>query len=180
MKERMTPGSTAPDFKFDTPWKTSLQFYDFLEKGRVLLVFLRYVGCPLCQLKISDLIKDSALFEAEGIQVLVVLQSGPDTIGQTYEENSLPFTIVCDPQEQIFQLYKVTPGAFFQYITPGVVMKAMKARKKGIKHGKSEGRELQLPAVFAVDEDKLIKEVYYGKNVGDMPGNEVLLSMSGA
>jgi len=26
----------------------------------------------------------------------------------------------------------------------------------------------------------LIKEVYYGKNVGDMPGNEVLLSMSGA
>ena len=178
MKDRLTLNATALDFTFNTPWKTSCQFYDFLENTRALLIFLRYIGCPLCQLKISEIIKEKALFDAEGLHVFVVLQSEPESIREVLDENSTPVTIICDPQEHIFRLYKVSPGSFFQYITPGVVMKAMKARKQGIKHGKREGRELQVPAVFVVDTDKRIRNVYYGKNIGDVPGNETLLEMS--
>ncbi|MBW1849259.1 MAG: hypothetical protein JRJ27_19510, partial [Deltaproteobacteria bacterium] len=67
------------------------------------------------------------------------------------------------------------PGSIFRYISPGIIKKALRAKKEGFKHGKSEGKELQLPAVFLVDTNKAVKYAYYGKNIGDIPDNQSLL-----
>ncbi|MEI6610288.1 MAG: hypothetical protein WCO53_11175, partial [Deltaproteobacteria bacterium] len=68
------------------------------------------------------------------------------------------------------------PGNLFGYLTPSVIMKAMKASRAGFKHGKKEGKEMQLPAVFIVNEDGKIAYAYYGKNIGDVPDNREILS----
>jgi hypothetical protein len=36
-------------------------------------------------------------------------------------------------------------------------------------HGKFEGRETQLPAVFVIATDKVIAYTYYGKHISDIP-----------
>ena len=153
MKDRIKIGMTSPDFTFDSPWEKSLKFYDFLKKDKVLLIFLRYIGCPLCQLKISEIIRNLDQFKKAGVKVFVALQSDPSTIRDTAEKKDMPVTIVCDPDEKIFRLFKVHPGSIFRYITPGVIAKAIRAKKQGFAHGKNEGRELQLPAVFLIGKD---------------------------
>ena len=175
MKESISTGMTAADFTFDTSWQESLKFYDFLEKSKVLLIFLRYMGCPLCQLKISEIIRDQDQFKKVDVEIIVALQSNPAVVRENTDKGDIPITILCDPDGKIFDLYGVYAGSFFRYITPGVIKKALKARKQGFKHGASEGKELQLPAVFLVDKDKTVKYAYYGKNVGDVPDNSILL-----
>ena len=175
MKDRMTTGTTAPDFTFNTPWKQSLTFYEFLKDEKALLFFLRYMGCPLCQLKISEIIKDLDQFKKAGVNVFIILQSHPDVIRESAEEKDIPITIICDPDLDFFNLYKVYSGSIFKYITPSVIKKAIRAKKEGFTHGKNEGKELQLPAVFLIDTDKIVKYVYYGKNIGDVPNNQTIL-----
>ena len=181
MKNKLASEMTAPDFTFDSPWKKSLMFYDFLKGDKTILMFLRYMGCPICQMKISEIKNDSDEFKKNKIDVLVVLQSDAKNvigINEIVKEEDLPFTIVLDPKEEIFKLYGVLPGSIFRYATPGTIKKAMKSKKLGFKHGVNEGKEMQLPAVFIVDKEKKIKYAYYGKNVSDVPENEVLLDIA--
>jgi peroxiredoxin len=175
MKTKLSVGKTAPDFMFDTPWKKSVKFSSVLKKGRALLVFLRYIGCPLCQMKIAELKKDFSTFKRRNIQILVFLQSDPKNVTEMFSEKDLPFTIVCDPKEKIFKRFGVLPGSFFRYVTPKVIARVIKATRRGFRHGKYEGQERQLPAVFLVEKNRKIAYAYYGKNVADVPDTALLL-----
>jgi len=176
IKNRLTTGTTAPDFRFDTPWKESLTFYDFLKDKKALLMFLRYMGCPLCQMKLSEMIRDKDAFKDAGVNIFLVLQSQPEVIRESADEKDIPIPLICDPNMNIFNMYRVYPGTLFGYMTPGVIKKAIQAKKEGFRHGKNEGKEFQLPAVFLIDTDKRITYAYYGKNVSDIPDNPSLLS----
>ena len=80
-----------------------------------------------------------------------------------------PFTIICDPQGQVFQIYGVEAGGIIKYLHPAGLIAAIKAVSRGFMHGKFEGKETQLPAAFAMTADKIIKYAHYGENISDMP-----------
>jgi thioredoxin-dependent peroxiredoxin len=69
----------------------------------------------------------------------------------------------------LFQLYHVEYGSILKYIHPAGLIMAVKATLQGYKHGKFEGHETQLPAVFIVAPDKTIKFAHYGKHISDIP-----------
>ncbi|MDY7032218.1 MAG: redoxin domain-containing protein, partial [Thermodesulfobacteriota bacterium] len=76
-----------------------------------------------------------------------------------------PFTIACDPEGKIFNLYGVSPGNLINYIAG--FPKGLKVIFKGMKHGKFEGKEMQLPADFLIDKEGIVRFAHYGKNPGD-------------
>lgn len=175
MNKRLAPGMTAPDFTFDAPDKRSQNFRISADGGAVLF-FLRYMGCPLCQLKIGEILRDHEKFKQAGVKVYVALQSSPETVREGYSADfQIPFTIICDPDEKVFRLYGVAKGNLFQYLAPSVIVKAVKASRAGFRHGKKEGQEMQLPAVHVVGADGVLTYAYYGKNIGDVPDNVKLL-----
>jgi len=176
MKQKITPGMTAPNFTYDTISKQSIDFHKTTGGKRSIIFFLRYTGCPICQMKIGDILRDHEEFRAAGLQVYVVLQSTPASVKEGLAGFQVPFTVVCDPEENVFTLYGVSPGNLFGYLTPSVIMKAMKASRAGFKHGKKEGNEMQLPAVFIINGDGKIAYAYYGKNIGDVPDNREILN----
>lgn len=176
MKETITVGMRAPDHTFNTPWEKDIRLSDLAKDKRTFLIFLRYMGCPLCQMKISRLKKDWERFREANLNVVVVLQSEPENITSQVNREEIPFHIACDPDETFFHLYGVMPGSIFRYATPSVIKKAMQAKKMGFSHGKSEGKEMQLPAVFLIGKDMKVEYAYYGGNVGDVPENDDLLS----
>lgn len=176
MKETIAAGMKAPDHTFNTPWKKDIRLSDVAKDKRTYLIFLRYMGCPLCQMKISRLKKDWERFKKAGLNVVVVLQSEPENITALVDQKEIPFHIACDPDETFFHLYGVMPGSIFRYATPSVIKKAMQAKKLGFSHGKSEGKEMQLPAVFLIGKDMKVEYAYYGGNVGDVPENDEILS----
>ena len=169
MSEPLKVGGKAPNFQFDTPWRSTRKFYETIEHQNAVLVFLRYHGCPICQMEMANLKRDIELFNQKEARVFVFLQSSTDTLTPLLKEKDWPFDIVCDPKGTIFKLYAVEAGGIIKYLHPAGLVAAIKATFRGFFHKKFEGKETQLPATFIITSDKIIKYLYYGKNISDVP-----------
>ena len=169
MYQKLTITKKAPDFRFKTPWDDEVKFYDAVGNNPAVLIFLRYYGCPVCQMEMAKIKQEIELVSKKGGRVFVVLQSAPETIASLIKKNDFPFTIICDLQGKVFQLYGVEAGGIIKYLHPAGLIAAVKAISRGFRHGKFEGKETQLPAAFAMTADKIIKFGHYGKNISDMP-----------
>ena len=172
--KRLLAGDKAHDFFFQTPWVPRQNFYESMGDSSAILVFLRYQGCPVCQMEMAHLKREIGLFKQKKTKVFVFLQSTPETVASAADEKDWPFFIVCDPQGAIFQEYAVEPGGVFKYLHPAGVITAIKSISQGFGHGKFEGKETQLPAAFAVNPMKIITYAYYGKHIGDLPSHAML------
>ncbi len=169
MIDRLHSGDAAPDFDFETPWKDPSTLYNVLKNGPVMLIFLRYIGCPICQIEMSKIRNDIKIASNRKTTVLVVLQSSIETISDTCKEDDWPFKIVCDPKARIFKRYSVEAGGIIKYLHPLGIMAAIKAIFLGKRHGKFEGKETQLPAAFVISSERIITFSYYGKRIDDVP-----------
>lgn len=167
-------GDKAHDFDFETPWSPRQNFYETLRNKPAILVFLRYHGCPVCQMEMANLKEEFELFAKKDTKVFVFLQSSTEIVSSATNEEDWPFLIVCDPQGAIFQKYAVESGGIFKYLHPAGMIGAIKAIGQGFKHGKFEGKETQLPAAFSVNAMKVINYAYYGKHVSDVPSPATL------
>ena len=174
MGKRIKVGDKAPDFQFDTPWSSFRGFYESVQNQDAVLVFLRYHGCPVCQMEMANLRREMELFNQKKARVFVFLQSSTATLLPLLQEEDWPFEIVCDPKGKIFELYAVGTGNLFQYLHPAAFVAAFKATCRGFMHKKFEGKETQLPAAFVIKSDKTVKYRYYGQNVSDVPKPSVL------
>ena len=169
MASRLTIGNKARDFKFKTPWDDEAGFYDAVGNHPAVLIFLRYYGCPVCRMEMASMKQDIELVGKKVGHLFVVLQSPPETIRSLISRDDFPFTIICDPQGKVFQLYGVDEGGIFKYLHPAGLIAAVRAISRGFRHGQFEGKETQLPAAFAMTGDKLLKYSRYGKTIGDIP-----------
>ena len=169
MYSKLAIGDKAPDFRFKTPWDGETNFYDVAGNNPAVLIFLRYYGCPVCQMEMVKIKQEIDLVRQKGGRVFIVLQSAPETLASLIKRDDFPFTIICDPQGKVFQLYGVEAGGIIKYLHPAGLIAAIKATFRGFLHGKFEGKETQLPAAFAMKADKIIKYAHYGENISDIP-----------
>lgn len=171
---KLSVGDTAPDFQFDTPGKRGLRFYNEIGETPAVMVFLRYIGCPVCQMEMAGMKRDIGLFREKGVRVFVLLQSDCAVITAAADSIEWPFTVVCDPDGKIFADYGVAPGGLLRYLHPSGLVAAIRATFQGYRHGKFEGKETQVPAAFILSPQKVIQFVHYGKTISDVPPASVL------
>jgi len=169
MNSKLSVGNKAHDFRFETPWGDGQSFFEAAEGKPAVLVFLRYLGCPICQNDMANLKREIGLIKGKGAKLFVVLQSSPDTVSSVTEKQDWPFTIISDPKGELFRLYGVEPGGIIKYLHPAGLISAIRATMQGYRHGKFEGHETQLPAVFIVGRDSTVKFAHYGRHLSDIP-----------
>jgi peroxiredoxin len=174
MDARLRVGDKAPDFKFETPWERGGGFYEAAGNKPAVLVFLRYLGCPICQIDMANLKGEIGLIEQKKAKLFVILQSSPDVVASATKKEDWPLTIICDLKGDLFQLYHVEPGGIIKYLHPAGLIAAIKATLQGYRHGKFEGHETQVPAVFIVSPDKVVKYAHYGRHISDIPSTGTL------
>lgn len=174
MQTRLAVGGKAPDFIINSPWDEGGTFYQALFNRPAVVVFGRYLGCPICQLQMDDLKQGIEALTSKGAEVFYVLQSPVETVAASSKEEDWPFRVVCDPKATIFGMYQVPYGNFLKLLGPGLGGELRRMTAKGFKHGKFEGHETQLPAVFVVGRDKRIKLAHYAEHIVDMPSTEEL------
>lgn len=176
MNSKLNIGNKARDFKYTTPWNEDASFHDAVGNHPAVLIFLRYLGCPVCQMEMARIKREIDSIRKKGGSIFVVLQSAPETIASLIDKEEFPFTIISDPQGKIFQLYAVEAGGIIRYLHPAGMIAATRAICRGFKHGKFEGKETQLPAAFAMTGDKLIKYAHYGRHINDMPALAIMIN----
>jgi peroxiredoxin len=166
---KLKAGDKAHDFDFETPWSRRQNFYETVGSKPAILLFLRYQGCPVCQMEMASLKREIGLFTQKEATVFIFLQSSAATVTSAANEEDWPFHIVCDPQGAVFEKFAVIPGGIFKYLHPAGLVAAVKAISQGFRHGKFEGKETQTPAAFAVNSVKTITYAYYGNHISDIP-----------
>jgi len=135
----------------------------------VLLCFFRHAGCPYCNLRVHELIKEAPKLAAKGIQVLAVFQSAEDNVRRDVGRQNPSFTIIPDPERKLYKPYGVTPSwlkflrAFF--LRPLRAPYAIFV--KGFKPKYPEGDPHMAPAEFLISPDGTVRLAYYGKDISD-------------
>ena len=110
--------------------------------------------------------------------MLVVLQSDQKKLAGQLKPGDLPFDIVCDPEARLYQQLDIRPAASQAGLADaGTMLKIAKAKAGGFTHGDYEGDELQLPAVFVMEQDLTLTHVHYGKSAGDVPDTKALAAL---
>ena len=175
MDSRMKIGDKAPDFNYETAWERGKEFYKSAGKKSAVLVFLRYLGCPICHVDMVNLKREIGHIKKKGAALFVIIQSSPATVASITKKEDWPFIIICDPKGALFQLYHVEPGGILKYMHPAGLIAAIRATFQGYRHGKFEGKETQLPAVFVVGGNRVLKYVHYGRHIADVPSPETFM-----
>lgn len=162
---RLETGAQAPQFAADT-WRGEPISSADLAGRRVWLAFFRYASCPLCNLRVNDLVRRHQSFIDAGIEVLAVFQSDSESITKHVGQQAPPFKLITDPDQRLYRLFGVersTAG----FLNPTNLVGLAKAMGKGFAPGMPDGPLNTIPADFLLEADGTLADVYYGSNIGD-------------
>ena len=106
---RIQKGDRLPAFIIDTDRERQVPLHSLL-KGTTILRVLRYVGCPTCRIDIHDIVSRYEEFTKRGAQVLVVMQSAPESLNAALNEEDRKVTYVCDTDQRIYRALAIDPA----------------------------------------------------------------------
>ena len=173
---RLRVGDTIENFFYENAKGEKKLFFDLLT-GPSILWFMRYVGCTACQVDLHDLEQLLPELERQGIVVAVVLQSTPDSIARQRPEG-FPFEVICDPDRVLYRKFEVPCAkSRMTMLSVGLPKKLSRAKSLGLQHGEYEGSELQLPALFLINNEGKLLYTRYAKTLTDLPAIEDLPNM---
>lgn len=182
---KLSLGDKMPNFTFDTAYETGKTVKEVIQnKKNTIFWVLRYIGCPTCRYDVHMMAERYQEFLALDTQILVVMQSEPAVVREDLKDTKLPFAIICDSKMEFYQSLQIPATACKEDrmpTDPAGIEKLEEKRKKvkeaGFVHGKYEGNEQQLPALFVVRQDGTTVYVHYAQNSIDMPTVDEMLKI---
>lgn len=156
-KVNLKLGDKAPLFRLESYNAGLIDLAKLLGKEKVVLIFSRYFGCPLCQLDLNILLEDYPKIKEKGAKLLYITQSGEKVANEFIEKYHIDFPVIPSNKDELYADYGL--GIMTSEAVMQVKEKIKEAIKKGIQHGEYEGWEKQGPGQFVIDKDgKIIHE----------------------
>ena len=173
---KLKVGDVIPDMPVTAAFGTADTLYGLIGGKNTLIWAVRYIGCPPCHLDTRRLAERYDRLKAAGANVVVVMQSDPAVLREATAGEDIPFDILCDPEMKFYKALEIEPAKDMEEAAGkalGGLEKLMEKGKAceelGYTHGKYEGDELQLPAVFVVDGKGEVKYAHYARYIADLP-----------
>ena len=144
----------APKFKVDDLSGQKVDLSKF-SNSYVLIAFLRYSGCPWCNLAIHRLALEQPLLKDSGCEIITFIQSSKSAI----EKNILDrhkvtpqFPIIADPEMKIYKEYSVKPSVLktFKHTILNIPPWVSSVYKEGYRQSKVDGKVFIAPATFLI------------------------------
>lgn len=163
---RLKTGNTAPSFETNDMDGRPIQLADFRGQ-KLLLAFFRYASCPLCNLRISELIRYQPELQMQGLQILAIFQSPLERLQQYAGRQRPPFAMIADPDCRLYRLYGVE-SSWGGFLKGSLRVGALAtAAARGFLPGPMDGDKARIPADFLIGPDLIIHTAYYGNDIGD-------------
>jgi peroxiredoxin len=148
---RLGVGDQAPGFNLDSVDGGEVSLSSFNGR-RLVILFGRYFGCPVCQLDFDELCSVIDRFR-EKAELIYFTQSSPESAKSYCSLKALGFPVI--PVPKVDDRYKVYDdygvGNMGLGTTVEILRRSGEAKKAGMVHGDYEGKEMQSPADFVVD-----------------------------
>ncbi len=149
-KSKIKVGDKAPSFKLES-YNVGTVDLGKLIGQKIVLIFSRYFGCPLCQLDLNILLEDVPKIKQKGAKLLYITQSGDKVANEFIAKYNIDFPVIPSSKDELYAEYglgMMTTGAVTK-----VRSKLKEAIKLGLQHGDYEGWEKQGPGQFVIGED---------------------------
>lgn len=164
-------GDQAPGFELESIDGDKISLSSFSGRKLVIL-FGRYFGCPVCQLDFDELCLNIDRIK-EKAELIFFTQSSQESARSYCSSKELGFTVI--PVPKVGNGYKVYDdygvGNMGLGTTIEILRKAGEAKKLGKVHGDNEGKEMQSPADFVVDETGKVIWAHRGlTDIGELLG----------
>lgn len=153
-KKDVKIGDKAPLFELESYNAGNINLGDLIGKQKIVLIFSRYFGCPICQLDLNSLLDAVSEIEGKGAKILYITQSGEKVANEYIQKKKINFPVIHSTKDELYAEYGLglmTAGAVVK-----VRSKLKEATKAGIEHGEYEGWEKQGPGQFVIDLDGTI------------------------
>ncbi len=173
METKLTSGDAAPGFTAQT-WQGDEFSLHSLKGKKVWLAFFRYAACPLCNLRVREIIVNYGALTKKGMEIISVFQSPPESIDKYVGKQNPPFTMLSDPDENLYKLYRLETSVA-GLLSPVNIVTGVKAMMSGFMPGKIEGSASRIPGDFLIDAEMKIQTAFYGEAIKDhIPMNQVM------
>jgi len=163
---KIKTGQPAKDFTTEDISGNTVALQDFKDK-RLMLSFYRYAACPLCNLRVHQLIQQHPSLVEKNLHLVAVFQSPIESILKYAGKQNAPFPVIADPERSLYRLYGIEsswPGFIKGSFRLSSVTSAL---MKGFWPGKMEGIKSMVPADFLIGPDLTVQLAYYGSDIGD-------------
>lgn len=141
----------------------------------LVLVFLRQLGCPLCQQQVAEFRDHAAAFESAGVGIAAVGLGSPEQARRLRDRLQVPFPILSDTRRWAYDAYGLVEGTAEQVYDPVSGYRLTRAILHGHLPRRTVGSTRQLPGVFVIDRDGIIRIAHPGRTSSDVPPVAALL-----
>jgi peroxiredoxin len=162
---RIKSGEVAKPFHVEDVHGHSISLQDYAGK-KLLLAFFRHAACPLCNLRVHQLIQSYPALQANGVEILSFFESPKDKILQYVGKQDAPFPIVADPKLKIYKLYGVESSVLGMLRGLFRLSDFSEAASKELMFFNPHNDIALLPADFLINPDLTIHTAYYGRDIG--------------
>ncbi len=149
-KNEINEGDSAPLFKLES-YNAGMIDLAELRKDKIVLIFSRYFGCPICQSDLKTLLERKSEIEAKGVKILYITQSGEKISKEYIKKEKIEFPVIPSLKDELYAEYGL--GLMTSEAVKQIPLKLKDVRKYGFEHGEYEGWEKQGPGQFVIDEE---------------------------
>lgn len=117
-----------------------------------VVVFLRYFGCPFCQVQVVALRRDEALSRESGARVVLVGHGNHEDALPFLQAKRVPFPVLLDPDRAVCRAHLLMQGKVMQVLSAKTAVPWLRAelshetRQRGLKGGSF----MQIPGTFVI------------------------------
>lgn len=178
-------GDEAPDAILADLSAREVRLSSLWTERPVVLVFLRYFGCPFCQTQVVALRNHHDRILAAGADVGLVGHGHPHDAVRFVTDKRLPFPLLLDRDRGAYRSYGLVQGTVMQVLGPKVMLPWIKAevssetRQLGLKGGSF----LQMPGTFVIDTAGVVRArggtirmAHRSAHVADIPSIDRLVA----
>lgn len=173
---RLQPLQLAPSFSVDSAQGGTITLEQFAGQP-LLLMFHRYAGCPMCNIRLHDFARRFRQWHEGGLEAVAFFHSPPAYINQHAGGKQYPFAIAADPKFRVYRKYGVATSwsrLVLSIARPSVYLDLIRALRHGYRGGKITPRLATMPADFFIRPDGSIHAIYYGRSIADhMPNDQI-------
>lgn len=166
---KLEPNQPAPPFEVETFGGKTVSLGGFVGKP-LLLMFHRYAGCPMCNIRLHTLARQFPQLHERGLEAIAFFHSPPEEIRKHAGGRQYPFEIATDPKFRVYRKYGVQtswPRLAMALVQPSVYATYARAFTQGFRGGRMPRQLAKMPADFFIRPDGRIHTAHYGRRIDD-------------
>lgn len=170
MAEKLKTGQPFPSIQTTDVWGRPLN--SEFNNGKTWWLFERFIGCPMCNLRMHNIATLADSLTKAGNRVIVVLESEPANITKYVGEKPGSLIFVSDPKRSLYQKIgaEVSMGKAMKGLFHGFMAKANAAKKvMGPEKRPMDGSKGGMPAEIVTQANGTIVYAHYARYLGDFP-----------